>query len=152
MRLPLLAVLTLALAATDAAAQSTRCTTQTIGRQTYTSCSDGYRSTSQQIGSQVYSSDNRGTYSTTQSIGNSKYYNDDTGTQATTQRIGSFEYTTIQSRAGSVSLTTQRIGAYDYTSGMLPGQARLSGSTTNIGSAVYPSYRVTPPPAVIRPF
>jgi len=152
MRLPLLAALTLALAASDAAGQSTHCTTQTIGQQTYTNCSDGYRSTSQRIGNQVHSSDNRGTYGTTQSIGNSKYYSDNTGTSATTQRIGSFDYTTIQSRAGSGSLTTQRIGAFDYTSGTLPGQSRVSGSTTNIGSAAYSSYRITPPPTVIRPY
>ncbi len=152
MRLPLLATLTLALAATDAAAQSTRCTTETIGQQTYTRCSDGYRSTSEQIGSQIYTRDNRGTRGTTESIGSTLYYRDNTGTRATTERIGSMDYTTIRSNAGTGRVTEQRIGTTNYLSGSLPGQQRVSGSSTNIGSTLYSRYTVTPPPTYIRPY
>ena len=123
MRLPLRAALTLALAATDAAAQTTRCTTETIGQQTYTRCSDGYRSTSERIGSQIYTRDNRGTRGTTESIGSTLYYRDNTGTRATTERIGSMDYTTIRSNAGTGRVTEQRIGTTNYLSGLAPGAA-----------------------------
>jgi hypothetical protein len=152
MRLPLLAALALAVLATEAAAQTTRCTTATIGQQTFTRCSDGYRSTSEQIGNQVYTRDNRGTRGTTESIGSTLYYRDNTGTRATTERIGSIDYTTIRSNAGTGRVTEQRIGTTNYVSGSLPGQQRVSGSSTNIGSTLYSRYTITPPPTRIPPY
>jgi hypothetical protein len=152
MRLPLLAALTLALTATDAAGQSTRCTTETIGQQTYTRCSDGYRSTSERIGSQIYTRDNRGTRGTTESIGSTLYYRDNTATRATTERIGSTDYRTIRSNAGTGRVTEQRIGTTNYLSDSLPGQQRVSGSSTNIGSTLHSRYTITPPPTYIRPY
>ncbi len=111
-----------------------------------------YRSTSEQIGSQVYTRDNRGTRGTTESIGRTLYYRDNTGTRATTERIGSMDYTTIRSNAGTGRVTEQRIGTTNYLSGSLPGQQRVSGSSTNIGSTLHSRYTITPPPTYIRPY
>jgi hypothetical protein len=152
LRPKLLAAALVALSAAGAGAQSVSCSTQTIGRSTYTSCSDGYQRSTQQVGRFTYGSDNRGTSSTTQRIGNSQYYSDSRGTSATSQRIGSFEYTSIYGREGSGSVTTQRIGSFDYSNGTLPGQQRVTGSSQQIGSMRYGSYQVTPPPGRIPPY